>query len=40
VEDGQYILVEPAELEQAEPEESRIIEVHEFVKRSKSMCLL
>ncbi|MBP1729849.1 MAG: Ku domain protein [Deltaproteobacteria bacterium] len=32
LEDGQYILVEPAELEQAEPEESRIIEVHEFVK--------
>ena len=32
IEDGKYILVEPADLEQAEPEESRMIEVHEFVK--------
>jgi DNA end-binding protein Ku len=32
LEDGKYILVDPAELEQAEPEESRMIEVHEFVK--------
>jgi DNA end-binding protein Ku len=30
--DGKYILVDPAELEQAEPEESRKIEIHEFVK--------
>ena len=32
VEEGKYILVDPAELEQTEPEESRMIEVHEFVK--------
>ena len=32
VEDGKYILVDPEELEQAEPERSRMIEVHEFVK--------
>jgi DNA end-binding protein Ku len=32
LEDGKYILVDPAELEQTEPEESRVIEVHEFVK--------
>jgi DNA end-binding protein Ku len=31
-EDGKYILVEPAEFEPLEPESSRIIEVHEFVK--------
>ena len=30
--DGKYILIDPAELEQTEPEESRMIEVHEFVK--------
>ena len=29
---GKYILVDPAELEQTEPEDSRMIEVHEFVK--------
>jgi len=29
---GKYILVDPEELEQAEPEGSRVIEVHEFVK--------
>ena len=32
VEDGKYILVDPEELEKAEPEDSRMIEVHEFVK--------
>jgi len=32
VEEGKYILVDPAELEQAVPESSRTIEVHEFVK--------
>ena len=32
LEGGKYILVDPTELDQAEPEESRIIEVHEFVK--------
>ena len=32
LEKGKYLLVDPAELEQAEPEESRIIDVHEFVK--------
>ena len=32
LEEGKYILVDPTELDQAEPEESRIIEVHEFVK--------
>ncbi len=31
VEDGRYIIVDPEEFEQAEPESSRIIEVHEFV---------
>ncbi len=32
VEEGQYILMEPEELEQTVPESSRRIEVHEFVK--------
>ena len=32
VEDGKYIIVDPAELEQTVPEDSRMIEVHEFVK--------
>ena len=32
VEEGQYLLVDPEELEQADPEASRMIEVHEFVK--------
>lgn len=32
VEEGKYIIVDPAELEQTTPEESRIIEVHEFIK--------
>ncbi len=31
LEEGKYLLVDPADLERAEPEESRIIEVHEFV---------
>jgi DNA end-binding protein Ku len=32
VEEGKYVIVDPAELEQTTPEGSRIIEVHEFVK--------
>jgi DNA end-binding protein Ku len=32
LEEGKYLLVDPADLERAEPEESRVIEVHEFVK--------
>ena len=32
VEDGKYIIVDPAELEQTASESSRLIEVHEFVK--------
>ena len=32
IEEGRYILVEPADLTQTEPEGSRLIEVHEFVK--------
>jgi DNA end-binding protein Ku len=32
LEEGKYILVDPEELEQAESENSRLIEVHEFVK--------
>jgi DNA end-binding protein Ku len=32
VEDGKYVIVDPAELEQTAPESSRMIEVHEFVK--------
>ncbi len=32
LEDGRYLLVDPEELERAEPEESRMIAVHEFVK--------
>lgn len=35
VEKGKYLIVDPATLEQAEPEESRIIEVHEFVKTAQ-----
>jgi DNA end-binding protein Ku len=31
LEEGKYLLVDEAELEKAEPEESRLIEVHEFV---------
>ena len=31
--EGKYILVEPAELERVDPEASRLIKVHEFVKR-------
>jgi DNA end-binding protein Ku len=31
-EEGKYIIIDAAELEQAEPEESRMIEVREFVK--------
>jgi DNA end-binding protein Ku len=30
--EGKYILVDPTELDQAEPKESRVIELHEFVK--------
>jgi DNA end-binding protein Ku len=32
LEEGKYILVAPEELQKAEPESSRVIEVHEFVK--------
>ncbi|HXX81612.1 MAG TPA: Ku protein, partial [Thermodesulfovibrionales bacterium] len=32
VEEGKYIIVDPAELEQTTPEDSRMIEVHEFIK--------
>jgi DNA end-binding protein Ku len=32
LEEGKYLLIDPDELEQTEPEESRSIEVHEFVK--------
>jgi DNA end-binding protein Ku len=32
MEDGKYVIVDPAELEQTAPESSRMIEVHEFVK--------
>ena len=32
LEEGKYLLVDPVELEQTEPESSRMIEVHEFVK--------
>ena len=32
MEERKYILVDPLELEQTEPESSRMIEVHEFVK--------
>ena len=32
VEERKYILIDPLELEQTEPESSRIIEVHEFIK--------
>lgn len=32
LEDGRYILIDREELKQFEPEDSRIIEVHEFVK--------
>lgn len=35
LEDGKYILVDPAELEETEFEGSRIIEVHEFVKADR-----
>lgn len=35
VEEGRYVLVEPSELEQASPEGSRAIEVHEFVAASE-----
>jgi DNA end-binding protein Ku len=31
LEDGKYILVDPSDLDQTEPENSRVIEVHEFV---------
>jgi DNA end-binding protein Ku len=32
LEKGKYLLVDPAEMEQTNPEDSRIIEVHEFVE--------
>jgi DNA end-binding protein Ku len=35
VEEGKFIIVDPEELEEATPESSRLIEVHEFVKRGE-----
>ncbi len=35
LEEGKYLLVDPAELELTEPEDSRMIEVHEFVKTAQ-----
>lgn len=35
LEEGRYLLVDPEELDQADPEESRLIEVHEFVKNGE-----
>jgi DNA end-binding protein Ku len=35
VDERRYILIEPDELEQIEPESSRIIDVHEFVKANE-----
>ncbi len=35
VEEGKYIIVDPEELEQTDPESSRVIEVHEFVKTAQ-----
>jgi len=35
VEEGKYIIVDPEELEQTDPESSRMIEVHEFVKTAQ-----
>jgi len=35
VEDGKYIIIDPEELEQMDPESSRMIEVHEFVKTAQ-----
>ncbi len=35
VEEGKYILVDPEELEQTEPEDSRMIEVQEFVETTQ-----
>jgi DNA end-binding protein Ku len=35
LEDGRYILVDPEELEQTEPEDSRMIEIHEFVRKEE-----
>jgi DNA end-binding protein Ku len=35
MEEGRFILVDPTELEQTEPESSRMIEVHEFVKTAQ-----
>lgn len=35
LEESKYILIDPEELEQAEPESSRLIEVHEFVNTAQ-----
>jgi len=35
LEEGKYIIVGPGELDQAESESSRVIEVHEFVERAQ-----
>ena len=35
LEKGKYLIVDPSELELAEPEDSRVIEVHEFAKTAQ-----
>jgi len=35
LEEGKYILLDPGELEETEPESSRMIQVHEFVKTAQ-----
>ena len=35
VEEGKYVIIDPAEIEQTAPESSRMIEVHEFVKTAQ-----
>jgi DNA end-binding protein Ku len=35
LDNGKYILVDPEELEYAEPQDSRLIEIHEFVKSAQ-----
>jgi DNA end-binding protein Ku len=35
LEEGKFLIVDPVELEQVTPESSRLIEVHEFVKRGE-----
>jgi DNA end-binding protein Ku len=40
LEERKYLLVDPAEIEQSEPESSRMIEVHEFVKSGQIDAIL